>query len=104
MKNAPTVEQVNVGKGGVKMCDCVEHLESLCKTKYLENHPKVVDPFVEFESKSINLTDGTVKLCAPVIIQYQAGKRAKHDRINMMFTYCPFCGEDLSKSKKEATT
>ncbi len=88
------------------MCNCMKEIEDRVKEKYSLKLPGINS--VGFANKSIIL-EGTVQgtvLAQPIHVEYMViGKfgrqRTRTKTLNMIPSYCPFCGEKLKK--EEAT-
>lgn len=77
------------------MCDCRGNIEKLIKEKFIQSHPNAEIEYCEFKNEVISLDTGKIGLCLQIVIDYRTGKRMKHEKANIQFLYCPFCGEKV---------
>jgi len=75
------------------MCDCRGKIEESIREQFIQSHPNVKIEYCEFKNEVISLNTGKIGLCLQVVIDYKVGKRLRHEKINVKFLYCPFCGE-----------
>lgn len=78
------------------MCNCISELESQVFDKFIVDHPNpAVKPISSFFENSTLTTPR--EMFAPVEIEFLHGKRKQKRLTNVFFSYCPFCGEFISK-------
>lgn len=80
------------------MCNCRQEIEKKLLKKFQEESPEAKEHSVELMGYALIFGD-TLKLkgCMPIkqLAQFplkKGGFKKKEVKLNMMFTYCPFCG------------
>ena len=87
------------------MCDCRETIESKLLARFKEQTPDAQNHDASLKGYGFVLGASMHEVgCMPIWLTAdrplkRGGYKPKTDRMNMFFTYCPFCGE---KYKKEA--
>lgn len=82
------------------MCECKKEIEAKLLSRFKEQHPEGKDHELTLQGYSLIFGDepytcgymvveGTVKLP----LKTKPTMKSKKIKQNMMFTYCPFCGE-----------
>jgi hypothetical protein len=80
------------------MCDCRTRIEEKLLAKFKEQAPEATDHSVKLTGYAFILGETvTEKGCMPIdqSAKYplkKGGMKEKKTKINMMFTYCPYCG------------
>lgn len=89
-------------------CDCIRSLEERTKEKTTTENPtwKIIEH--SFANKALFFDkDAVIKIIVPIEVDYKFTKkngelsRLNHAKVNMMATYCPFCGKAYEKVEVE---
>lgn len=72
------------------MCDCVVRIEEGIKANNQSDYKKQIQQ-VRCSGRFISMTDGRVRMSSTFIVQLEGQK--KEERIEVVQSYCPFCGE-----------
>lgn len=79
------------------MCNCIEEVEKLL-TETFESEVSVEDKVnVQLDGKSFNFSRSLMQLSTNVTAKYQKNNKNKVWRNLLVFTFCPFCGEEYIK-------
>lgn len=79
------------------MCDCIEKIKEGINRRYLENGTKISD--IVFDDGKLVVDKETMEMKSIMTAQFSFsidGKK-KREKINIMFGFCPFCGEKQSE-------
>jgi hypothetical protein len=91
------------------MCDCKQRIEEKLLDKAKEQFPKSENHKASLEGYAMVFDSNgemRTKPFMPALITHEAtsrqgNKRTKKEKMNFVFSYCPFCGE---KIESEAAT
>lgn len=83
------------------MCECRERIEGKLKERHIHQNPQAKDHDAKLIGYGFRITDnGCQEACympaelrSTVTVKKTGAAKCKVDKINMHFTYCPFCGE-----------
>lgn len=88
------------------MCDCKKDIESRLLDRFKTNHPEALEHSARLTGYTLLIGSSEVRQKGYMGIELTAahplkkgGHKAKTDRSNMIFNYCPFCGEKYEKEK-----
>lgn len=87
------------------MCDCRNDIESKLLERFKEQVPDAQNHQATLRGYAMVIRETPLEVgCMPIELVAdrplkRGGYKPKTDRMNMFFTYCPFCG---AKYKKEA--
>lgn len=86
------------------MCDCKERIEEKLLARFVDEHPAAQEHSVKLTGFSLIIGDSAIKQKGTMPIEMTAAHplksgafKAKTTRSNMIFTFCPFCGEKYEK-------
>lgn len=89
-------------------CNCKKDIEAQLLERLKEETPTGVDQAVSLSGYGFVLGDNTITHRPYAVAHRSAmlpkkgseGWRQKRSTVNMFFSYCPFCGEQIVKPKK----
>ncbi len=82
------------------MCECKSEIEEKIKARFIEQEPEATEHHVQLTGYALIFGNNLQsKGCMPfkMTATYplkKGGSKAKSKQQNMLFTYCPFCGEE----------
>ena len=87
------------------MCDCKTKIEEKVKARIAEQHPEATEVLVSLTGYAFVFSDSPVRLkpSAPIEVSYSVPKKSGDgmkkvkDKMSMVASYCPYCGESLIK-------
>lgn len=90
-------------------CDCIRSIEERVKEKTTTKNPTWKIIRHAFADKALFFgKDAVTKITVPIEIDYKFTKkngelsRLNHSRVNMMATFCPFCGKEYEPAIPES--
>lgn len=86
------------------MCGCKERIEEKLLARFVGEHPNAKEHSAKLAGYSLIIGDNCLKQKGTMPIEMTAAHplksgayKAKTMRSNMIFTFCPFCGESYEK-------
>lgn len=86
------------------MCNCKDDIEKRLLSRFITQHPEAKEHSARLSGYSLVIIENTIKQkgCMPIELTAahplkKGGFKAKTDRSNMIFSYCPFCGDKYEK-------
>ena len=88
-------------------CNCKEDIEKRLTDLYVEKLPKSKDVNAELMGYGMYLTDNTIEMKPHMSVEVRhtvtskaGSEKRKTEKVNMKFSFCPFCGTSLAQRAK----
>lgn len=92
------------------MCDCKKDIEAKLLTRFVSKAPDAIEHSARLVGYALIIGNDAIQQKGAMTIELSAahplkkgGYKAKTERSNMIFNYCPFCGESYEKDRAEAS-
>lgn len=86
------------------MCDCKQDIEARLLDRFIESNPNAKEHSAKLTGYSLVIIENSIKQkgCMPIEMTAchplkNGGSKVKTSRSNMIFNFCPFCGEKFDK-------